>query len=137
MSVRKASTDIVQDLLEKASTTAKPASIINSNGRNCPNVQSYSDASAGQMESCIHSRICMNSRVVMIAITKAAIRRGTRANHSNDMILGCFIGHTREYMAAKLKLKTVKATRMAYWAKPGARFEPHRILKSALTQFPM
>ena len=114
MNVRKMSTDIVQDLPEKASTIARPASIINSNGKNCPKVQPYSDASVGQMESCIHARICMNSRVVVIAITKAAIRRGTRANHSNDMILGCLIGHTRGYVAAKPKLKTVKVTRIAY-----------------------
>ena len=135
MIVRKVSTDTVQDLPEKASTIARPASIINSNGKNCPKVQSYSDASAGQMDSYIHARICMNSHVVATAMTQAAIRRGTRANHSHDMVLGCFSGLRCEYTAATPKLKRVKMTRIMYWAKPVTCFAPIKILKSFMTQF--
>ena len=118
MNVRKVSIDTVQDLPEKASMKAKPASIINSNGKNWPKVQSYSAVSAGQMDSCIHARSCMNSAAVALAITQAAIRRGTRAHHSHRIVLGYFPDVTNEYMAATAKLILVKMTRVLYSIRP-------------------
>ena len=87
MNVRKVSTDIVQDLPEKASTKARPASIISSNDQNGPKIQSPSALSAGQMEFCIHVRNCQNLTEAAADIMQAAIRRGTRAHRRNCAIV--------------------------------------------------
>lgn len=133
MNVRRVSIDTVQDLPEKASMNARPASIINSNGKNCPKVQSFSALSAGQMELCIHVRIRQNLTKAAIAVAQAAIRRGTRVHHSQRMNLGCFSGVKNGYMAATPRLTMVKLMRMSYSIEPLLSMVADNVISTSFT----